>query len=259
MRIRHQHIFVNINCLETTTTIWTTEMTSILYRLSRPMILDLCRRFGNNLHRPTMTSSALSVSFDTGSFQLVNADVDNLSQTSYLRCVRDITQRLITQTHDSMLLYSQIFTCNDYMKIFQLWKVKRDMCAMRIQRTGLNVGGVLMMCPQMPPIGWNSMKRRDTGLNSRTRISKPKNKTKTPTKKLSSVVKKVEKKNSTDHEKTTLLSAECQPLGEPSPMTIDFEELMAIKHTTPTDDWLFSLPVIAVSDIEQSLYNTPAM
>lgn len=100
-----------------------------------------------------MRSSSLSVSFDTGSFQLGNADVHNLSQTSYLRCVRDVTQRLITQTHDSMLLYSQIFTCNDYMKIIQFWKVKRDVCAMRIQRTGLNVGGVLMRCSPMQRIG----------------------------------------------------------------------------------------------------------
>ncbi|CAC5371559.1 unnamed protein product [Mytilus coruscus] len=42
-------------------------------------------------------------------------------------------------------------------------------------------------------------------------------------------------------------------------MTVEFEELMATKHTTPTEDLLFSLPVIAVSEIENSLDNTPPM
>ncbi|CAC5407507.1 unnamed protein product [Mytilus coruscus] len=53
---------------------------------------------------------------------------------------------------------------------------------------------------------------------------------KTPTKKVSSVVRKVEKKkkkkeNSTDYETTKLPSAECPPLREPSPMTPDDLEL----------------------------------
>lgn len=43
----------------------------------------------------------------------------------------------------------------------------------------------------------------------------------------------------------------------PTPMTVEFEELMATKHTTPTEDLLFSLPVIAVSEIENSLDSTP--
>ncbi|VDI44109.1 Hypothetical predicted protein [Mytilus galloprovincialis] len=83
---------------------------------------------------------------------------------------------------------------------------------------------------------------------------------KTPTRKVSSVVKKVEKKKkSTDNEKTKLPSAECSPLREPSPMTVEFEELMATKLTTPTEDLSFTLPVIAVTDIEQSLDSTPLM
>ncbi|CAG2197996.1 unnamed protein product [Mytilus edulis] len=79
---------------------------------------------------------------------------------------------------------------------------------------------------------------------------------KTPTKKIPSVVKKVEKKkkkkqSSTNSEATKLPSAECPPLREPSPMTVEFEELMATKHTTPTEDLLFALPVIAVAEDQE--------
>jgi len=83
------------------------------YRLSRPMILDLCRRFENELKRPTNRSNAFSVSlqimvalrfFATGSFQLVNADVHRISRSSVSHIIRDVTACLknICQQHIRM-------------------------------------------------------------------------------------------------------------------------------------------------------------
>ncbi|CAC5398924.1 HARBI1 [Mytilus coruscus] len=70
------------------------------YRLSRPMIIDICRMFEFDLQRPTRRSRAFPVSlqvmvalrfFATGSFQLVNADVHNISISSVSRISRDGT------------------------------------------------------------------------------------------------------------------------------------------------------------------------
>jgi len=75
------------------------------YRLSRPMILNLCRMFENDLQRPTMRSRAFAVSlqimmalrfYATGSFQLVNADVHNVSRSSVSRFIRDVTSCLVS-------------------------------------------------------------------------------------------------------------------------------------------------------------------
>ncbi|CAC5421210.1 HARBI1 [Mytilus coruscus] len=83
------------------------------YRLSRPMIIDLCRRFDNDLHKPTMRSRALPVSlqimaalrfFATGSFQLVNADVHNISRSSVSRCVRNVTQCLVNVCNQHIIM-----------------------------------------------------------------------------------------------------------------------------------------------------------
>ncbi|VDI29494.1 Hypothetical predicted protein [Mytilus galloprovincialis] len=74
------------------------------YRLSGPLIIDLCRMFGNDLKRPTMRSRAFPVSlqimvalrfYSTGSFQLVNADVHNISKSSVSNITRDVTQCLV--------------------------------------------------------------------------------------------------------------------------------------------------------------------
>ncbi|VDI67347.1 Hypothetical predicted protein, partial [Mytilus galloprovincialis] len=71
------------------------------YRLSRPMILELCGMFQNQLARPTKRSHAFPVSlqimvalrlYATGSFQLVNADVHRISRASVSTITRDVTQ-----------------------------------------------------------------------------------------------------------------------------------------------------------------------
>ncbi|ESO93360.1 hypothetical protein LOTGIDRAFT_232761 [Lottia gigantea] len=83
------------------------------YRLSRPMILDLCRMFQTALARPTARSRAFPVSFQimvalifyaTGSFQMVNADVHNISRPSVSKITRDVTACLKR-------------VCNDYIKM----------------------------------------------------------------------------------------------------------------------------------------------
>ncbi|CAC5403434.1 HARBI1 [Mytilus coruscus] len=70
------------------------------YRLSRPMIIDICRMFEFNLQRPTRRSHAFPLSlqvmvawrfFATRSFQLVNADVHNISISKVSRITRDVT------------------------------------------------------------------------------------------------------------------------------------------------------------------------
>lgn len=59
------------------------------YRLSRPLIINLCNMFEDILKRPTARSPALPVSlqvmvafrfYATGSFQAVIGDVHNISQ-----------------------------------------------------------------------------------------------------------------------------------------------------------------------------------
>ncbi|VDI77033.1 Hypothetical predicted protein [Mytilus galloprovincialis] len=61
------------------------------YRLSRPMIIDICRMFKFDLQKPTRRSRAFPASlqvmvasrfFATGSFRLVNANVHNISISS---------------------------------------------------------------------------------------------------------------------------------------------------------------------------------
>ena len=73
------------------------------YRLSRPLIVELCRMFHDDLQRPTMRSKAYPVSFQvmvalrfyaTGSFQLVNADVHRISKSGVSNIIRDMTQCL---------------------------------------------------------------------------------------------------------------------------------------------------------------------
>lgn len=73
------------------------------YRLSRPLILELCRMFENDLARPTARSRAFPVSFQimvalrfyaTGSFQMVNADVHNISRPSVSKITSDVTSCL---------------------------------------------------------------------------------------------------------------------------------------------------------------------
>ncbi|XP_062579744.1 putative nuclease HARBI1 [Saccostrea cucullata] len=74
------------------------------YRLSRPIIHDLCEQFQNELQRPTMRSHALPVSlqvmvalrfYATGSFQAVVGDVHNISRPSVFKVVKDMTQCLV--------------------------------------------------------------------------------------------------------------------------------------------------------------------
>lgn len=74
------------------------------YRLARPIIYDLCRRFQNDLQRATARSRAFPVSlqimvalrfYATGSFQMVNADVHNVSRTSVSKITKDVTQCLV--------------------------------------------------------------------------------------------------------------------------------------------------------------------
>ena len=71
------------------------------YRLSRPLILNLCQMFQNYLQRPTMRSHAFPVSlqimvalrfYATGSFQQVNADVHNISKGNISNITKDVTQ-----------------------------------------------------------------------------------------------------------------------------------------------------------------------
>jgi hypothetical protein len=73
------------------------------YRLSRPLILNLCQMFQNYLQRPTMRPHAVPVSlqimvalrfYATGSFQQVNADVHNISNGSVSNITKDVTQCL---------------------------------------------------------------------------------------------------------------------------------------------------------------------
>ncbi|CAC5410775.1 HARBI1 [Mytilus coruscus] len=73
------------------------------YRLSRPLILDLCGMSENDLARPTARCRAFSVSFQimvalrfyaTGSFQMVNADVHNISRPSVYKITSDVTSCL---------------------------------------------------------------------------------------------------------------------------------------------------------------------
>ncbi|ESO82518.1 hypothetical protein LOTGIDRAFT_146596, partial [Lottia gigantea] len=87
--------------------------TETRYRLSRPMILDLCRTFQTAPARPTARSCAFPVSFQimvalrfyaTGSFQMVNADVHNISRPSVSKITRDVTACLKR-------------VCNDYIKM----------------------------------------------------------------------------------------------------------------------------------------------
>ncbi|XP_061170751.1 putative nuclease HARBI1 [Saccostrea echinata] len=74
------------------------------YRLSRPLIHDLCEQFQNELQRPTMRSHALPVSlqvmvalrfYATGRFQAVVGDVHNISRPSVCKLVKDMTQCLV--------------------------------------------------------------------------------------------------------------------------------------------------------------------
>ena len=74
------------------------------YILSRPLITNLCRMFQRDLQRSTMRSHAFPVSlqvmvalrfFATGSFQLVNADVYNISRANVSHISRDVTACLI--------------------------------------------------------------------------------------------------------------------------------------------------------------------
>ena len=70
------------------------------YILSRPLITNLCRMFQRDLQRSTMRSHAFPVSlqvmvalhfFATGNFQVVNADVHNISRASVSHITRDVT------------------------------------------------------------------------------------------------------------------------------------------------------------------------
>ncbi|CAC5405578.1 unnamed protein product [Mytilus coruscus] len=70
------------------------------YKLSRPLILELCRMFQNDPARPTARSRAFQVSFQImvalrfytiGSFQMVNADDHNISRPSVSKLTRDVT------------------------------------------------------------------------------------------------------------------------------------------------------------------------
>ncbi|XP_071160779.1 putative nuclease HARBI1 [Mytilus edulis] len=75
------------------------------YRLSRPMILELCGMFQNQLARPTKRSHAFPVSlqlmvalrfYATGSFQLANADVHrNVTQ-----CLKNVCNQYISMPTD---------------------------------------------------------------------------------------------------------------------------------------------------------------
>jgi hypothetical protein len=75
------------------------------YRLSRPLKLDLCRMFEIELQRPTRKSRFFPVSiqimialriFTTGSFQDVNGDIHNISQSSVSKITKDVTQCLVS-------------------------------------------------------------------------------------------------------------------------------------------------------------------
>ena len=83
------------------------------YRLSRPLILNLCQMFQNDLQRPTMRSHTFPVSlqimvalrfYATGSFQQVNADEHNISKGSVSNITKDVTQCLN-------------FICRQYIKM----------------------------------------------------------------------------------------------------------------------------------------------
>ncbi|CAC5385319.1 HARBI1 [Mytilus coruscus] len=74
------------------------------YRLSRPLIYDLCRLFQNDPQRPIMRSCAFPVSlqvmvalrfYATGSFQLVNSDVHNVSRSSVSNIICGVTECLV--------------------------------------------------------------------------------------------------------------------------------------------------------------------
>jgi hypothetical protein len=70
------------------------------YRLSRPLILDLCRMFEIDLQRPTRRSRAFPVSIqimvELRFFQAVNGDIHNISQSSVSKITKDVTQCLVS-------------------------------------------------------------------------------------------------------------------------------------------------------------------
>ena len=79
------------------------------YRLSRPIIHDLCEQFQDTLQRPTMRSRAFPVSiqvmvalrfYASGSFQAVVGDVHNISRPSVCKIVNDVTQCLLNVANE---------------------------------------------------------------------------------------------------------------------------------------------------------------
>lgn len=83
------------------------------YRLSRPLIINLCNMFGDRLQRPTARSRALPVSlqvmvalrfYATGSFQAVIGDVHNISRASVSRVISDMNQCLVQISRENICM-----------------------------------------------------------------------------------------------------------------------------------------------------------
>ena len=97
------------------------------YRLSRPLIITLCRMFQNYLHRPTMRSHAFTISlqvmvalrfYASGSFQLVNADVHRLSRSSESNITRDVTNCLNRVSNQYIKIPTDQVELNTTMQVF---------------------------------------------------------------------------------------------------------------------------------------------
>ena len=100
------------------------------YRLSRPMILNLCNMFQNDLQRPTMRSRSFSVSlqimvalrfYATGSFQLVNADIHNISRTSVANIIRDVTRCLVRVCRQCVIMPTDQNALQEIMQNFHTY------------------------------------------------------------------------------------------------------------------------------------------
>ncbi|XP_062572274.1 putative nuclease HARBI1 [Saccostrea cucullata] len=97
------------------------------YRLTRPMIHNLCAMFERDLHRPTMRSRSLPVSlqimvallfYASGSFQEVVADIHNISRQSTGNAIEDVTNCLIEISKHNIKMPVDVVELNKIKKDF---------------------------------------------------------------------------------------------------------------------------------------------